>query len=52
MCLKEKVTLTVGEMYQIETIKNLARNTDNPSLVKLYRLQMNSIINKAKRRNK
>jgi Asp-tRNA(Asn)/Glu-tRNA(Gln) amidotransferase C subunit len=47
---KKKVKVTPEEMNHIKKIKNMARISSNPAEVRLFREQLNSIINKAYRR--
>lgn len=46
--LKEKVKVTPEEMVQINSIKQQALLATSPIEVKMYRVQMNTIINKAR----
>lgn len=47
---KKKVIVTKEEMIKIQNLKRLALMSSNPTEVRLFRLQMNTIIDRASSR--
>lgn len=46
--LKPKVRLSKKEYSRLQQLKELAQLAEHPTEIKLYRMEMNSIINKRK----
>jgi hypothetical protein len=46
--LKPKVRLTDREYNRVQQLRDLSRLSDSAAEIKLFRFEMNSIINKAK----